>query len=363
MNRISEPERRRRRLARKLRRERLSAFVTTDGADVRYLSGFTGEDSALVVTVDEATLVTDRRFEEQSARECGDVRIVLRDGGLAAAAAKALPRRGRAGFDPRTTSVAMREGVEAGRRGKMRAAPEMVREIRQVKSPREVEAIGGACRVAIGGLRSAVRAARAGVSERAFAASLEYQMRSRGASGGAFETIALVDERGSLPHGHAGGRRLRQGGAMLVDWGAVVAGYRSDLTRIVGAGRVTAIVARLHRLVCRAQRAAMERIRPGVLARSVDAAARRMIEEAGFGERFSHGLGHGVGLDVHELPVLSKSSQTRLREGMVFSVEPGIYLPGEAGVRIEDLVVVTRDGCRRLTRLSREIMGIGRGTL
>ena len=335
--------------------------MTTDAADVRYLCGFTGEDSALVVTGDGPVLVTDRRFEEQSARECPDVRIVVRDGSLPAVAAKALPRTGRAGFDPRTTSVAMRDGVDVHRRGKMRPAPDMVRGMRQVKSRREVEAIREACRIAIAALRRAARTARAGVSERTFAASLEYHMRTGGASGRAFETIALVDERGSLPHGHAGDRRLSKDGVMLVDWGAVVAGYRSDLTRIVGAGRVTAIVARLLRVVRRAQRAAMECIRPGIAARSVDAAAREVIERAGYGKWFSHGLGHGVGLDVHELPVLSKSAPNRLREGMVFSVEPGIYLPGEAGVRIEDLVVVTGDGCRRLTPLSRNIMGIGSG--
>lgn len=359
---MNELQRRRRRLVRALRHVKMSAFVTTDASDVRYLSDFTGEDSALVIAPDETVLVTDRRFEEQCAWECPDTRIVLRDEPLATAAAKALPRRGRVGFDPRTTSVAMREGVDGCRRGKMRPAPDMVREVRQVKSSREVEAIGRACRIAIGAMRRASREARAGISEREFAASLEYQMRTGGASGRAFETIALVDERGSLPHGHAGGRRLSGGGTMLVDWGAVVAGYRSDLTRIIGAGRVTAIVARLFRVVCRAQRAALERIRPGVSARSVDGAARRVIEEAGYGKCFGHGLGHGVGLDVHELPIISKSAPKRLREGMVFSVEPGIYLPGEAGVRIEDLVVVTNDGCRRLTSLSRDIVGIGRGT-
>ena len=342
---------RRRRLCRQLRRLDLAACFATGRSDVRYLSGFTGEDSALVVTRDGGTtLVTDRRFEEQSAGECGGgVRIVFREKGLAGEVAAALPRAGAVGFDPRVTTVSVRDAIASCRRRRLCACDDLVRALRQVKDAGEIAAVERASRVAIRAFRRTTRALESGWTETAFAATLDHEMRLGGAQDRAFETIALADARGSLPHGRPSRRRIARNGTVLVDWGACVGGYRSDLTRIVATGTVTPIVKRLCRLVLDAQARAIERIRPGVSARTVDAVARQAIERAGFGDRFGHGLGHGVGLDVHELPVVSRTSQTRLREGMVFSVEPGIYLPGEAGVRVEDLVVVTRDGCRRLT--------------
>ncbi|MFH0964817.1 MAG: Xaa-Pro peptidase family protein [Planctomycetota bacterium] len=344
-------------LARKLSRGGVSSYLTTDRAEVYYLSGFTGEDSALIAAGGDGVLVTDRRFEEQAQKECPGTRVVMREEELARAVRMELPRQGKVGYDPRTTTVAMFSSLGLRRRG--RAVPNAVRLLRQHKTDKEVGAITKALHVATAALRAAIRKAKPGWRETDLSGLLEYEMRRRGARGPAFETIILVDERGSLPHGRPGKKRIASGSSVLVDWGARLGMYNSDLTRMVGAGTVKSEVRRLYGLVREAQERAIERIRPGVRACEVDAAARELIEKRGYSRQFGHGLGHGVGLEVHELPVVSSRSRVRLAEGMVFSVEPGIYLPGKVGVRVEDLVVVTKDGCRRLTRLSRGVLRLG----
>ena len=354
---IKEVLRRRRLLARRLARRGISTYVASSSEDIFYLSAFAGEDSALVVSGADAVLVSDSRFDEQAHKECLQTDVVLRESGLAEAVRGILPSKGKIGYDPDTTTVSMLEAIAGtGPRRRFQGLPAAVRTVRQVKSEAEIAAIETACRVAIRGLRKALRRAGQGTSERRFAGLLETAMHTGGARGRAFETIVLVDERASLPHGRPGSRPMNAGSSVLVDWGAQVGAYNSDLTRVLAVGTLNPTVRKLYRLVRDAQERAIERIKPGVRLSSVDEAAREVIARAGYGAHFGHALGHGVGLEVHELPVISGRSKGVLRQGMVFSVEPGIYLPGEAGVRLEDLVVVTADGCRRITNLRRDVI-------
>lgn len=188
------------------------------------------------------------------------------------------------------------------------------------------------------------------------AGELEYGMRKFGGRKPSFDPIVAVGARAALPHARPGTTRLNEGDLVLVDWGSTTAsGYRSDLTRVWSTARISAKLDKVYRVVFTAQRRAIEAIRPGIACREVDAIARRTIEEASFGKHFGHGLGHGIGLDVHEGPRLGPSSKDILKTGMVVTVEPGVYLPGWGGVRIEDDVLVTRDGCEVLSSISAEL--------
>jgi Xaa-Pro aminopeptidase len=199
------------------------------------------------------------------------------------------------------------------------------------------------------------RSVRVGTSEREIAARLEYEMRKRGAEAAAFPTIVAEGPNAALPHAVAGERKVRKGSAVLIDWGAVCDFYRSDLTRVLFVGSIPPALRKVYAIVREAQGKAIAAVRPGAVMRDVDAVARRHIERAGYGKAFGHGLGHGIGLDTHEPPRLSWMSEEKLAAGMVVTVEPGIYLPGVGGVRIEDDVLVTPAGCKVLSRLSKDI--------
>jgi len=194
-----------------------------------------------------------------------------------------------------------------------------------------------------------------GRSEREVAAELEYRMRLHGAERTSFETIVAAGAHAALPHYRAGSTRIRAGQAVLIDWGAVVDGYCSDLTRVVFTGRIRPPIASVYEIVLRAQAAGIAAVAPGATCQSADAAARAVIDRAGYGKAFGHGLGHGLGLQVHERPHVARGVDRKLQAGMVVTVEPGIYLPGVGGVRIEDDVLVTPGGRRRLTTLPRDI--------
>jgi Xaa-Pro dipeptidase len=234
-------------------------------------------------------------------------------------------------------------------------APPICARLRTLKSADEVRAMNKALRVAEDAFNAMRKTIRAGQTELEMAARLEYEMKRRGASGPAFPTICAEGANAALPHAHPGKRKAKSGSAMLFDWGARVGGYCSDLTRMLFLGKVPARFKEIYAIVLDAQMAAIAAIRPGRRMCDIDAVARRHIEKAGYGNEFSHGLGHGLGLDVHEAPSLSWRSQEKLRPGMLVTVEPGIYLPGVGGVRIEDDVLVMDRGCRILSRLSKRL--------
>jgi len=343
------------RLRERLRTCEADALLVTSPVDVRYLSGFTGEDSWLVVGKGKGWVITDGRFAEEVERECPDFAATIRRDSLVEALGKVVRRKrvGRLAYDPAHVSVALLSRLRRGLKGvSLARLAGAVADLRLRKDRLEVRTIRRAVRAAEEAWWAFRKRIRLGMTERALAGELEYQMRRAGADGLAFPTIVATDAHAARPHAKPGQRRLKRGSLLLVDFGARVDGYVSDLTRVLFAGRIAARALAVYEVVREAQASAIAAIKPGAALTDVDAAARSVIQKAGYGERFRHGLGHGIGLEVHEGPRLGpRDAKGRLEPGMVVTVEPGIYLRGRFGVRLEDDVLVTSTGRQVLSRL------------
>lgn len=352
------------RLRERMAAEGLEAVWIGSPANRRYLSGFSGSSGWLLITATGAQLWTDFRYLEQATQEAPGYEVVRHEAQVYAHLARYLQEVGirRLGFEA--------EHVRYGDWQRLRAAlPEQielvgisgwVEQLRRVKDEVELALIREAARLADEALLEVLAGLRPGVTERQLALELEFAMRRRGATAAAFDLIVVSGPRSALPHGQPGDHAIEAGQFVTLDYGAVVGGYCSDCTRTVVAGRATPRHREIYQVVLEAQRRAVAAIRPGVSGAEVDRAARQVIEEAGYGDRFGHATGHGVGLEVHEGPRLSVLAEDdRLEPGMVVTVEPGIYIPGWGGVRIEDLVVVTADGGEILTRVSKELLEVG----
>ena len=339
-------------------KKKLPAYLVTSRMDGYYLAGFTGEDSALVITPKKVYVVSDGRFDESIDHECPWAVKLLRKGSLEAEIAKLCKRLKlpKLAVQPEhmtlQTHQLLNKSLEATRLVK---APPLVGKLRLCKDAVDLKAIEEAIKIAQDAFRATCRSIRVGQTEQQIAARLEYEMHKRGSAGPSFPTIVAEGPNASLPHAVPGARKVKKGSAILIDWGAIHRFYCSDLTRAVFIGRIPPKIKRIYGIVLEAQRAAIAAIRPGARMCDVDAVARQHIAEAGFGDYFGHSLGHGLGLDVHEAPTLSWRSDEKMQAGMVVTVEPGIYLPGVGGVRVEDDVLVTPDGCRVLSSLSAEL--------
>jgi Xaa-Pro aminopeptidase len=334
------------------------AFVSLTPATNQYLANFRGTTSGLIITGDHALFLCDFRYTEQAAEQVRDYEIAQIRGAFAAGVGEKLAQLGvrTAAFEPGYTTVDTLNALRRTFPGELVPVDSLVAPLRLRKSPEEVERIRAASQLAEGVLADVLNELRAGVTEREVAARIEYEFKRRGASGASFDTIGLFGARSSLPHGEPGGRALEAGDIVLLDMGCRREGYCSDLTRTCSFGTIPGIwFEAIYNTVLEAQLRALEAVRPGVPCREVDAVARRIIGEAGFGEFFGHGLGHGVGVEIHEAPRLNPESESLLEAGMVITVEPGIYLPGQGGVRIEDLVVVTEGGCEILTSTPKDL--------
>lgn len=350
---------RRAKLNRRVRARKLDALLISDSVNVRYLSGFTGGDSWLLLQPEVCTLITDGRFAEQAEQECAELTRVIREGGMAEEVGRVLKaaRIARCGIEGGHVTVLQLQSLEkVARKCEWVSTSGLVREQREVKGPEEVELIRRAVEIAQEAWRETVaRGLKGRRTEREVAGYLEWAMRRQGADEAAFETICAFDERGSLPHARAGNKRLGDGTTILFDWGARAEGYNSDLTRVVSLDRMPAQLKKIYEVVLSAQAAAIARVAPGVECREVDAAAREIISAKGYGEAFRHGTGHGVGLEIHEGPGLNTRSHQELAAGMVVTIEPGVYVPGLGGVRIEDMVLVTETGAEVLTGLPKQL--------
>jgi Xaa-Pro aminopeptidase len=340
-----------------MRKHRIGAYLVTDRRDGTYLTGFTGEDSAVLILKHAVHVITDGRFEQTFDMECPWATRWLRRGTLnqeIAAACAALKIRSLA-IQPAQMSVAARDGLNKLLKGtRLTHAPGITSAMRTLKDAAELALMRKAIRVAEASFIAMRASIRPGQTELAMAARLEYEMKCRGASGIAFGTICAVGPNAALPHATPGKRRVKRGSAILFDWGARVGGYCSDLTRMVFVGSIPPKIGEIYDAVLTAQVLAVKALAPRVRMCDVDRIARASIDQAGFGDRFTHGLGHGLGLDVHESPSLSWRSKEKLQPGMVVTVEPAIYLPGVGGVRIEDDVLITSTGHRVLSRLSKK---------
>jgi Xaa-Pro aminopeptidase len=337
-----------------------NAFLLTNPVDYFYLTGFTGDESAVMITARDVLIISDRRFEEQLKHECPWARTYMRRGALNAEIAKACKDANvkKLGVQASRLSISDHQEIQKLAKG-IKTIPdgEALAAMRRFKDTTEIATMNKALRVAETAFRTLRETIKPGQTEIEIAARLEYEMKSRGASGPSFPTIVAEGPNAALPHAHPGKRKVRKGSAILIDWGARVSGYCSDLTRMIFVGSIPRKIGEIYKIVLDAQLAAIAQIKPGRRMCDIDAVARNVIKKAGFGDQFSHGLGHGLGLDVHEPPSLSWRSDEALAPGMVVTVEPGIYVPGGGGVRIEDDVLVTNKGHRVLSRLDKTLEG------
>lgn len=342
------------------RLEDVDAFVVSSPANRRYLTGFTGSAGTVVVGREEAYLLVDFRYVEQAKAQAQGVSVVHYDDvhkSLGEILAKLKAKK--VAFEAAHATVAAVRKLEEKIPGvTWTPVEDWVEELRAVKDAKELKAIQAAVDLADRAFAYILDRIR-GRTEREIAFDLEFFMRREGAAKLAFDTIVASGPNGALPHASPTDRVVQDGDLVTLDFGAVVDGYCSDMTRTVAVGKADDRQREIYQLVLEAQRAGLAAVRPGRTGKEVDAEARAVIERAGHGEHFGHGLGHGVGLEIHERPpVLSKAGEWVLKEGMVTSVEPGVYIPGWGGVRIEDLVVVTAEGCRVLTRSPKELIQV-----
>lgn len=344
-------------LRKRMDEQRLEALLLLRPENKRYISGFTGE-GALLITAEKAWIFTDGRFEEQAHLEAPtwEVRFIKKTF-LEALAEVWRDRDGELGFeDDFLTYRQVKQIAEHLPRSSLRPAAGLVESMRMVKDPEEIALIREACVITCAALRHLLGELREGMTEREAAGLMEFFMRSQGSGPPAFETIVASGERSALPHGAASGKAISRGELVVIDLGATCGGYAADLTRTVAIGYFSEKQREVYEVVREAQESALDAVRAGVAAGEVDAAARRVIEAAGYGDCFLHSLGHGVGLAVHEEPRIAPGGEVLLEEGMVLTIEPGIYLPGWGGVRIEDTVVVRDKGCEILTPLKKELI-------
>jgi Xaa-Pro aminopeptidase len=349
----------------RLAEEGLDALVVSQSANVRYLTGFSGSSGLALVTEKAVLLLTDFRYRTQAAEEVGDLaRIDIDSAGLVTRLLQLLPdylQVRTLGFEAHVLTVR-----EAARltdpecAWRFRPTSDLVEGLRAVKDPDEVAAIGDAGTAAGAALGKMVGAVRAGMTELEVAALLEAELRRAGSEAHPFDTIVASGPRAALPHARTSRRTIEPGEWLLLDFGARVAGYCADVTRtfVVGAPPDRR-QQEVYEVVREAQAAALSGLRAGMTGKEGDALARDWIAQAGFGEEFGHSLGHGLGLEVHEAPRLSKVSEAALPAGAVVTVEPGVYLPGWGGVRIEDDVVLGEAGAALLTEYPRELVVLG----
>ncbi|MFA6242510.1 MAG: Xaa-Pro peptidase family protein [Candidatus Hydrogenedentales bacterium] len=339
------------------------AFVSLAPPTNQYLTGFRGTTSAVVITPTEAQFLCDFRYIEQ-ASEMVDPAFAIEqlNGSLQSRAGERLESLGvkTAAFEPSYVTVAELRALRKTFSRELKEVDDIVLAGRRVKDATEVEAVRAAQALAESVLEEVTGQLHVGQTEQEVAALFEYGFRRRGATGPSFDTIALFGSRTSLPHGQPGPAVLREKDIILLDFGCRLDGYCSDLTRTYAFGSIPDLwFEEIYHLTLTAQRKALESLKPGMRGRDVDAIARTAIDEGGHGKHFGHGLGHGVGIEIHEGPRLNVESDTVLQPGMVVTIEPGIYLPGLGGVRIEDLVVVTESGCENLTTAPKELRVLG----
>jgi Xaa-Pro aminopeptidase len=338
------------------------ALLVTNLTNIRYLTGFTGSAALLLVTPRGLVFVTDGRYRDQAAGQLAGAGVTAaveigrtsdERRAILTGAAAGVPRLGLEA-DAVTWAQQRRYASEWFAGAELVATEGLVEDLRLVKDAGEVARIAAACALADAALAAVRHRLGEGATEAEVALELEWQMRRLGAEGPSFDTIVASGPNGAMPHHRAGDRRITDGDLVVIDFGALVDGYHSDMTRTFMVGEPSGTQRRMYDAVHAAQSAGVAAVRSGVEARGVDEACRAVLRDAGWEEAFLHGTGHGVGLDIHEAPRVSATAAGSLADGHVVTVEPGVYLPEHGGVRIEDTVVVTAGGCRTLTLAPKE---------
>jgi Xaa-Pro aminopeptidase len=349
---------RRQRLSERFDELGVEAVLVTRIVNVRYLTGFTGTNGQIVVTREGGTFFTDSRYQEQSRREVPELPTEIYDREFHRRVGEVCRAGGlrRLGFEATGLTYRGWRRLEAEDGVVLLAVEDAVERFRWVKDPDELRLIERAQGITDEAFDRVTGKLVEGITERQVAFELELAMRQLGAERIAFDSIVAFGEQAAEPHHRPADRPLRRGDVVKLDFGAIVDGYHSDMTRTVAFGEPDHRIREVHQVVLRAHLAGVEAVRAGASGGEADGAARGVVQEAGFGDRFGHGLGHGVGLEIHEGPSLRREGEDVLPAGAVVTVEPGVYLPGVGGVRIEDLVVVEPDGCRPLPEAPKELV-------
>ncbi|MGD8191501.1 M24 family metallopeptidase [Brevibacillus ginsengisoli] len=347
-------------LREQMKREGIDGLLVSYGQNRRYLTNFTGTYGYVLISADKAMLLTDFRYSEQALKQAPHYEVVklpTKDA-LFTQVASLAEQIGikRLGFEEDHLTCGLFRKVESEWKREMIPVSGLVEKLRMIKTPDELDKLRTAAQIADAAFTHIIGWMRPGVKEWEVSNELEAFMRNQGASSSAFDTIVASGVRSALPHGVASEKQLEQGDMITLDFGAVYQGYRSDITRTVALGDPHPKLREIYGIVLEALKKGIDGIKPGITGREADALSRDYIDAHGYGENFGTGLGHGVGLDIHEEPFLSKSCVKVIEQGMVITVEPGIYVPGLGGVRIEDDILVTANGNELLTHSPRELI-------
>ncbi len=354
-------------LRQEFKRSKISALLITKSVNIQYLTGFRGEDSWALVTSSKVYLISDFRYQEEIKKEFPWVILELRGkaGKTIFDAVRHLARKNNVkcfGFESRNISYASFQSLKTACK-KTRLVPTkgLVESVRMVKDPTEIKALKKAARITDKTLSKMLKKARRGLKELDLKYYAESQIRELGGEGPAFDIIVASGPKSSCPHANTGRNTLKNGTGLLIDMGSRVNSYHSDLTRTFFAGSISAQFRKIYAAVLEAQEMALSVIRPGIEIGEIDRAARRALERRGLAKYFGHSTGHGVGLEIHEAPLVFSSNRGLLKENMVFTVEPGVYIPGWGGIRIEDCVRVTKTGSELITHYPKNKLKVDLG--
>lgn len=339
------------RIRKLLNQKGIAALLITSPANATYTTGFPGDDSWVVISPGAVYLLTDSRYTEQAQSRCCNCRIIERKEPLAKAAAKLLQKTKKAIAVESSTTLEQLVQLKKHYKGRVKNISGLVESLRRRKDAREIAALKAAIKTASKALQNTLRKIKTGVTESELAGALEFEIRKLGAQN-SFDTIVAFGANASRPHHKSGKTRLKKNDSVLLDFGAKVNGYCSDITRCFTIGRTTRLYTKAYEAVEQAKNAAIKKIKAGVDITEVDNAARETIRRCGF-EPHGHGTGHGLGLEVHEQPVITLKTKSKLKAGDIITIEPGIYIPGKLGIRLEDDILVTKTGCRVLSKSCR----------
>jgi len=346
-----------RQMRQQMHKDTIDAYVVMRPENGRYLSGFSGGETTLYITLEKAFLLTDFRYIEQAKVQAPDFEIVEAGHDHFTSLAEIGQQAQRVGFEGDfITYVDFGKLNDAFSHVELLSLPDLVTHLRSVKDDSEIELIRQAVKIADDAFDEVLKTIEIGQTEEEIGLNLEFSMRRAGASGGSFDFIVASGVRSAMPHGTASSKRVQSGEFLTMDFGAIYQGYCSDITRTIFVGDPEDKHRDVYETVLAAQWAGIHAVAPGRSGKEVDAVARAIIDKAGYGDYFGHGLGHSVGLAIHEGPNLNKREERMLEPGMVVTVEPGIYIPDWGGVRIEDIVLVTESGCEVLTKAPKEFI-------
>ncbi|AMB94687.1 M24 family metallopeptidase [Aerococcus sanguinicola] len=346
-----------------LKEEDIKAFYVSNPYNIRYLSGFTGTSAKVLVTQEKAYLITDFRYREQAESQCPDLEVVIAGGSASQDSPLAFIKRtlnaiscDHLAFEDEDVSVASYMALDEALEIDLVPFSGAIEVLRQFKDEEEIALIEKACEIAVQTYDFMLNEVKVGMTEIELANAIDFHMRSLGASGVSFDTIVASGLRSAMPHGVASQKKIEQGDLITVDYGCYYQGYCSDMTRTFALGDPGAKLKEIYPIVQEANRRVSQAARPGISGQALDAVARDYISQAGYGDAFGHSLGHSIGLEIHEAPNASPSYDEALQVGQLITNEPGIYLEGIGGVRIEDDLVITEEGNRILTPASRELI-------